>query len=205
MGVAGTSIAGTELAGKECSICQTAIVTGEKVVQCPDCGLPFHDECWTENRGCSAYGCSSAPPTVKADGGSVLTSTVWGGEKKCPACARTIKAEALKCRFCGATFETRELITTEQYTRREYDGQEYLSARNKIVLFFLISISGCLSVVGAIILGILIFAGEVWGLKYKRLPGALRGLSVAGFAIACLLLLVLVLLIAMDSGPERRR
>jgi hypothetical protein len=204
MAVSRTSTA-AELAGKECSICQTAIVAGEKVMQCPDCGLPFHDECWKENRGCSAYGCTSAPPTVKADGGSTLTNTVWGGEKQCPACARTIKAEALKCRFCGAAFETRELITREQYAQREYDGQEYLSARNKIVLFFLISISGCLSVVGAIILGVLIFAGEIWGLQYKRLPGALRGLSVAGLAIACLLLLVLVLLIALDTGPVGRR
>jgi Prokaryotic RING finger family 1 len=205
MADAKTSIAGTEMAGKECSICQTAIVAGEKVVQCPDCALPFHEECWTENRGCSAYGCTSAPPTVKADGGTALTSTVWGGEKKCPACARTIKAEALKCRFCGAIFETREMITREEYGRREYDGPEYLSARNKIVLIFLLSISGCLSVIGAILLGVLIFAGEVWGIKYKRLPGALRGLSVAGFAIACLLMVILVVLIVVDSGPGPRR
>jgi hypothetical protein len=25
---------------------------------CPACKLPFHAECWNENRGCSAFGCS---------------------------------------------------------------------------------------------------------------------------------------------------
>ncbi|MGH7215484.1 MAG: hypothetical protein ACREIT_12030, partial [Tepidisphaeraceae bacterium] len=25
---------------------------------CPSCGLTFHEDCWHENRGCSAYGCS---------------------------------------------------------------------------------------------------------------------------------------------------
>jgi hypothetical protein len=29
----------------------------EERTQCPHCGLPFHAECWEENRGCSAYGC----------------------------------------------------------------------------------------------------------------------------------------------------
>jgi hypothetical protein len=40
-----------------CSICQTAIETDESKVDCDACGLPFHEDCWRENRGCSAYGC----------------------------------------------------------------------------------------------------------------------------------------------------
>ncbi len=117
-------VAGSDTAGKICSICQTAIVAGEHILYCPDCKLPFHKECWAENRGCSAYGCKSAPPTVKADASPGLVSTVWGGEKKCPSCGGKIKAEALKCRFCGAVFDTRELISREEFARREYDGAE---------------------------------------------------------------------------------
>jgi hypothetical protein len=40
-----------------CSICQFPVGMDEKRTQCPDCGLPFHAECWEENFGCSAYGC----------------------------------------------------------------------------------------------------------------------------------------------------
>lgn len=41
-----------------CSICQWEIAADQAQHICPNCGLVFHDECWQENRGCSAYGCS---------------------------------------------------------------------------------------------------------------------------------------------------
>ena len=40
-----------------CSICQCDIEPDEQVTECPECGLPFHAECWEENFGCSTYGC----------------------------------------------------------------------------------------------------------------------------------------------------
>ena len=40
-----------------CSICQTVIEEDDEVTICDACGLPFHEECWQENLGCSAYGC----------------------------------------------------------------------------------------------------------------------------------------------------
>lgn len=41
-----------------CNVCNTEIEDGvdDKTV-CHACSLPFHTECWTENYGCSAYGC----------------------------------------------------------------------------------------------------------------------------------------------------
>jgi hypothetical protein len=41
-----------------CSICQWKIEPSDKSHTCPACGLVVHEECWQENRGCSAYGCS---------------------------------------------------------------------------------------------------------------------------------------------------
>jgi hypothetical protein len=41
-----------------CSICQSSIQAEEQIKVCTSCGLAFHAECWTENRGCAAYGCA---------------------------------------------------------------------------------------------------------------------------------------------------
>jgi hypothetical protein len=40
-----------------CGVCQWEITDGAAMVACPSCGLTFHSDCWTQNRGCSAYGC----------------------------------------------------------------------------------------------------------------------------------------------------
>ena len=32
----------------------------EEWIQCPECGLPYHKECWEENFGCAAFGCPQA-------------------------------------------------------------------------------------------------------------------------------------------------
>jgi hypothetical protein len=41
-----------------CGVCHAAIGGSDVMTPCPSCGLKFHDECWAENRGCAAYGCS---------------------------------------------------------------------------------------------------------------------------------------------------
>jgi hypothetical protein len=41
-----------------CGVCQSPIHPSEQSTTCPDCALTFHADCWQENYGCSAYGCS---------------------------------------------------------------------------------------------------------------------------------------------------
>jgi hypothetical protein len=43
---------------RTCSICQWKLEPTDTQHTCPACGLVFHQDCWNENRGCSAYGCS---------------------------------------------------------------------------------------------------------------------------------------------------
>lgn len=50
----GLASSATEL----CSICQSEIASCDNHTACPACGLRFHADCWTENCGCSAYGCA---------------------------------------------------------------------------------------------------------------------------------------------------
>ncbi len=191
-------IAGGNTAGKTCSICQTVIVAGEHILYCPDCGLPFHHECWQENGGCSQYGCESAPRTKKQEQSPQLVSSAWGDEKQCPACGRKIKGRALKCRFCGAEFESRDIISKQEYSQREYAGKEYLAARNKVVAMFLASATGCLSPIMLILFAILIWAGSLAGVDYKRLPAPLRAVAIFGFGLNCMLSFLMLVFAIFD-------
>jgi hypothetical protein len=192
-------VAGADAAGAHCSICQTNVIAGESMVNCPHCSLPFHDECWRENRGCSSYGCKAAPPTVKPDRPVQQMSNVWGGEKKCPSCRKTIKAQALKCRFCGASFDTRDAITRDAYASREYEGQEYLAARNKVIGLFLLSAAACLSPIALVLTGVIIFGGKGAGIEFRRLPSALRAVLRCAFGVSILLLIIMAGIMVVDS------
>ena len=42
--------------GKTCPYCQTAMKPGVPVQACPSCGIPHHQDCWSENGGCTVFG-----------------------------------------------------------------------------------------------------------------------------------------------------
>ena len=67
-----------------CSICQCPIDAGDPQMQCPQCHLPFHSDCWQENLGCSTYGCPQVNilrkgPDIKLDNlpGTAGDQHVW--------------------------------------------------------------------------------------------------------------------------------
>jgi len=41
----------------QCGVCHAVIGTGESLTTCTECDTTYHAECWTENYGCSTYGC----------------------------------------------------------------------------------------------------------------------------------------------------
>jgi hypothetical protein len=59
-----------------CSICHSPIAANEATTNCPSCGLSFHQECWTENRGCSAYGCPQVGALETADASKIQAAEV---------------------------------------------------------------------------------------------------------------------------------
>jgi len=42
-----------------CPFCQSPILQGADSVRCPQCGVPYHSECWQANGGCAVYGCGA--------------------------------------------------------------------------------------------------------------------------------------------------
>lgn len=65
--------------GSQCGVCHSTIEEREEHTRCPDCGAVFHVECWTENGGCSVYGCAqvnSLPTARSATGAAPVAAGV---------------------------------------------------------------------------------------------------------------------------------
>ena len=98
-----------------CALCQSGIAAAEATSSCPSCGAVYHRDCHEENGGCGNYGCPSVPQDAQ-QAASVVAPSVWGAERKdCPACSARIRAAAVRCRHCGAMFETRDPMTIAEY------------------------------------------------------------------------------------------
>lgn len=54
--------------------------------------------------------------------GSEQPSVVDGTGRKCPMCAETVRAEAVKCRFCGADLEPKYAINADTASAQKYGG-----------------------------------------------------------------------------------
>ncbi|HEX8206570.1 MAG TPA: RING finger protein, partial [Solirubrobacteraceae bacterium] len=48
-------------AGRSCPYCRFPLKEGAQVRDCPTCGAAHHDDCWSDNGGCSVVGCAGGP------------------------------------------------------------------------------------------------------------------------------------------------
>jgi hypothetical protein len=164
-----------------CAICQTAIEPGEAAQACPSCHSVYHSECWQENSGCAIYGCPGVPKTEGRQGLEVAPS-YWGQESKsCPACGQTIMAAAIRCRHCGATFESGRPVGAEQYREERRMRSQLPSTRRTATALFVFSLLPCTAPFAAVF-------GEVWRQGHQRevaaLPPLYSGLVRLGLRIA---------------------
>ena len=109
-----------EYIGKICPYCKTEIKEGDAVKVCPSCGIPHHEACWTENKGCTTFGCAEQhyeeqhtnPTDVCVKCGAPLgdgqdfcpkCGTPKGGEKKrvCSKCGTELQEGQAFCPKCG--------------------------------------------------------------------------------------------------------
>ena len=101
----------TEVAEKICPYCQDKIESGDTMVQCSQCGVPHHKECWEENGGCTVYGCKGwalwpgldLPPREERTFEPVDLTKMKTREfvLACPMCQARVKKGMSTCEMCG--------------------------------------------------------------------------------------------------------
>ena len=92
--------------GKSCPYCQFPLKEQDAIVVCSECAMPHHQECWTENRGCTTYGCegdskASSDGLVHVERGtSGIDSS--NASSFCTHCGNALQAGNQYCTTCGA-------------------------------------------------------------------------------------------------------
>lgn len=156
-----TKAAATASAGMTCPICHAAIAAGEAVTACDSCGQVHHRECWDEIGGCATYGCRSAPSAPRETPAQTPLSA-WGDTKKCPVCGESIKAIAVRCRFCQTDFDTVDPLDGADVVEKINAGVSLKSARTGIIALFVASLTGCLAPLTLIV-------GLAWFLPKRKM------------------------------------
>jgi hypothetical protein len=164
-----------------CAICLSPIGPEDEKAVCPACQAVYHADCWKENGGCAVYGCAQVPVVEKRQALEIPVS-YWGQEnKKCPGCGNEILAAAVRCRHCGAVFESARPQETAEFQRRTEQAQRLPAVRRTVVVLFVFSILPCLAPIGA-----------VWGIIWRQLhrddlralPSLYGAVSMIGLIIA---------------------
>ena len=91
--------------GKICPFCKTEIKEGEEIKVCPACGIPHHEGCWEENRGCTTFGCSGQHYEIQGTNPTEVCSKcgapLGDGQAFCPKCGTPKISRQTNCGKCG--------------------------------------------------------------------------------------------------------
>lgn len=88
--------------GRKCVICKNDFIEDDDIVVCPDCGAPYHRECYNEKNSCiyeSVHGTEKAYQFNKSE-----HIKAESNDKKCPRCKNENVKDANFCSKCGYIF-----------------------------------------------------------------------------------------------------
>lgn len=88
--------------GKECLVCGREFDDKDDVVVCPECGTPYHRECYLEKGECINYELHESGVSWQEQQRAQRQSRIDSGEiVKCPRCGGENPGNALFCNYCG--------------------------------------------------------------------------------------------------------
>ena len=93
--------------GENCPVCGNVFAEGDDVVVCPECGTPYHRECWQKEGKCineDNHGDFLWTPEVEkinADRVEVQDAPDSSVSKLCPYCSVRNDENAVICKSCG--------------------------------------------------------------------------------------------------------
>lgn len=99
--------------GEKCIVCSEEFKDGDDVVSCPECGTPYHRECWKKKGECVNYALHEAGGSWMAESSAGRKPAASTVRKVCPDCAFVNPEEAVRCRNCGAQLADRECKTID--------------------------------------------------------------------------------------------
>lgn len=98
--------------GKQCQVCKAYLFDDDDVVFCPDCGAPYHRDCYnqighcvlehlhgTEEQYCEA---TAEEPQLEENKEENEASNTDGNTVKCKMCNTEYESELTRCPDCGA-------------------------------------------------------------------------------------------------------
>lgn len=112
--------------GYECKACGNKFGQDDDIVVCPECGTPYHRECYLKNGKCVNVELHEKKTSWKS---SIQTKAE--GELKCRRCANTLRSDQLYCDRCGAP--TDYLLKSglqEQSDRMSENGDQNIYGSN---------------------------------------------------------------------------
>ena len=77
--------------------------------------------------------------------------SAWGDTKICPVCRETIKAIAVRCRYCHTDFDTVNPLTLADIHRKTRTGEKLTKLQNAIIGLFVFNLIGCFAPIGLIL------------------------------------------------------
>ena len=88
--------------GKECFACGKKFSENDDIVVCPECGTPYHRECYLEKGECINYELHENGGSWHEQQRAAQQKRFDDGESiKCPRCGGENNGEALFCNYCG--------------------------------------------------------------------------------------------------------
>lgn len=88
--------------GKKCLACGSEFTRSDDIVVCPDCGTPYHRQCYAEKGECINYELHSRGGSWSAEQSAKEAAARNAAEEiKCPRCGGSNSADALFCNYCG--------------------------------------------------------------------------------------------------------